>query len=107
MRLDQLFRSSKYERVRQAFVLVSPTARLAIEQEVIPQIDGLVTSPEVASALCQEVKTALTEAFHRKDETYTRLIRYKSIDQSDSQFKRDLLLSLDEWLEKTLTTLAV
>jgi len=48
----------------------------------------------------------IESAFKNKNQVYTRLIRYKSIDQSDSQFEKDLIAAMGEWQRSTTETLA-
>lgn len=112
MRLEQLIqgddsvqRHVASEREKQALVAVSPMARKAIKQEILPQIEESVISVEGAEELCEETKRAIEAAFSYKNELYTRLIQYKGIDQSDTQFCDDLLVVMDEWLRGTKATL--
>jgi len=86
-------------------VAVSPMARKAIEKEILPQIEEMVTSVEVVGELCEEIKKDIQTAFKGKTEIYTRLIQYKSIDQSDDQFLDDLIHVMDEWATKTKNVL--
>jgi hypothetical protein len=86
------------EREKNALVAVSPLARKAIKQEILPQIEESVISVESAEDLCNSTKRSIEAAFSFKNQIYTRLIQYKSIDQSDSQFLDDLLMVMDEWL---------
>lgn len=112
MRLDQLISGNDTvqkhvasDREKQALVVVSPMARTAIKREILPQLDDAVTSAKVAAELASSAKAQIEHGFKHKDEVYTRLISYKSIDQSDNQFLRDLLIVMDEWLEKTKSSL--
>lgn len=89
------------EREKQALMAVSPMARKAIEREILPQIEDGVTSASAAKGLAESTKAQIEYSFKHKDEVYTRLIGYKSIDQSDTQYLRDLLVVMDEWAEKT------
>jgi hypothetical protein len=93
------------EREKQGLLAVSPMARKAIKQEILPQIEESVISVEGAEDLCAETKQAIEAAFSYKNQLYTRLIQYKGIEQSDSQFCSDLLVVMDEWLRKTKATL--
>lgn len=108
MRVDQLIQGNDEvqqhvasEREKQALEAVSPMARKAIRQEILPQIEESVISAESAEDLCNSTKRSIEAAFSFKNELYTRLIQYKSIDQSDAQFLEDLLLVMDEWLRGT------
>lgn len=93
------------EREKAALLAVSPLARKAIEKEVVPQLDESVSSAKAVDELAEETKKEIEAAFKSKTEIYTRLIQYKSIDQSDSQFLDDLLHVMDEWATKTKKTL--
>lgn len=86
------------EREKQALTAVSPMARRAIQQEILPQIEESVISADSAEELCSSTKRSIEAAFSYKNEIYTRLIQYKTIDQSDQQFLSDLLIVMDEWL---------
>jgi hypothetical protein len=112
MRLDQLIQGNDVmqrhvatERGKQALTAVSPMARRAIQQEIIPQIEESVISVETAEGLCESTKRSIEAAFSYKNEIYTRLISYKSIDQSDQQYLEDCLIVMDEWLRATKATL--
>lgn len=89
------------EREKQALTAVSPMARRAIQQEILPQIEESVISADSAEELCNSTKRSIEAAFSYKNEIYTRLIQYKTIDQSDQQFLSDLLIVMDEWLRST------
>jgi len=93
------------ERERTALLAVSPMARKAIKAEILPQIEESVLSVGGAEDLCEETKRAIEAAFSFKNEIYTRLVQYKTIDQSDEQFCDDLLIVMDEWLRGTKATL--
>ena len=86
------------EREKQALTAVSPLARRAIKEEILPQIEESVISIDSAEELCSSTKRSIEAAFSYKNEIYTRLIQYKTIDQSDQQFLADLLIVMDEWL---------
>lgn len=86
------------EREKQALTAVSPLARRAIKSEILPQIEESVISIESAEELCTSTKRSIEAAFSYKNEIYTRLIQYKTIDQSDQQFLGDLLIVMDEWV---------
>jgi hypothetical protein len=112
MRLDQFIQGNDVvqqhvaaERGKQALTAVSPMARRAIGLEIIPQIEESVTSVEVAEELCESTKRSIEAAFSYKNEIYTRLISYKSIDQSDQQYLEDCLIVMDEWLRSTKSSL--
>jgi len=102
---DQLQRLVASEREKAAFALVAPQAREAIYAEIIPQIEELVTSIDVLDGLVEQAKGQIVEGFKSKDPTYTRLIRYKSIDQSDQQYETDLLAAMSDWERTTRETL--
>lgn len=113
MRLEELIKGNDEvqqhvasEREKKALVAVSPMARKAIRQEILPQIEESVISVESAEDLCDSTKRSIEAAFSFKNEIYNRLIQYKTIDQSDTQFLDDLLLVMDEWLRGTKTRLA-
>jgi len=108
MRLEQLIQGDDSvqqhvasEREKAALVAVSPMARKAIEKEVLPQLDAHVTSSESVDELGEQTKKDIEAAFKGKTEIYTRLIQYKSIDQSDAQFLDDLIHVMDEWVAKS------
>lgn len=108
MRLEQLIQGDDSvqqhvasEREKAALVAVSPMARKAIEKEVVPQLEAHVTSVKSVDELGDQTKKDIEAAFKGKTEIYTRLIQYKSIDQSDTQFLDDLLYVMDEWVAKT------
>jgi hypothetical protein len=90
---------------RQALLAISPMARSAIEREILPQIESGVTGPAAVDSLRDSTKAEIERAFRAKDPVYTRLISYKSIDQSDTQYLSDLLTVMDEWATKTRDTL--
>jgi hypothetical protein len=102
---DQLQRLVASEREKAAFALVAPQAREAIYAEIIPQIEELVTSIDVLDGLVEQAKGQIVEGFKSKNPTYTRLIRYKSIDQSDQQYETDILAAMGEWARTTRETL--
>jgi hypothetical protein len=93
------------EREKQALVAVSPMARRAIQQEIIPQLDESVLSADGVDELGSSAKRSIEAAFSYKNELYTRLIQYKTIDQSDTQFLDDLLIVMDEWVRNTKAVL--
>jgi len=104
MRLEQLIQGNDEvqqhvasEREKQGLTAVSPMARQAIKQEILPQIEESVMSVESAEDLCSSTKRSIEAAFSYKNEIYTRLISYKGIDQSDQQFLADLMIVMDEW----------
>lgn len=108
MRLDQLIQGNDAvqqhvaaERRKEGLTAVSPMARRAIQQEILPQIEESVISVESAEDLCESTKRSIEAAFSYKNEIYTRLVSYKGIDQSDQQFLDDLLVVMDEWLRST------
>lgn len=108
MRLEELIKGDDTvqrlvasERKQALLVAVSPLARKAIEKEVLPQLEEHVTSVEAVDELAEQTKKDIEESFDGKTQVYTRLIQYKSIDQSDTQFKDDLIHVMDEWARKT------
>lgn len=112
MKLDQLIQGNEVvqrhvaaERQKQALTAVSPMARRAIHLEILPQIEEGITSIDGAEEISKSTKQSIQEAFSFKNEIYTRLISYKSIDQSDQQFLDDLFIVMDEWLRSTKATL--
>ena len=102
---DQLQRHLAAERAKEALIVVSPFARDAVEKEILPQLEESVTSVSACEELGASTKSAIADAFKSKTPAYTRLITYKSIDQSDGQFLEDLLRVMDEWETKTKGTL--
>ena len=102
---DQLQRLVASEREKAAFELVAPQAREAVYAEIVPQIEERITSIDVLDGLVEQAKDQIIEGFKSKDPTYTRLIRYKSIDQSDQQYETDLLAAMSEWARTTRETL--
>jgi len=104
---DQLQRLVANGRAKQAEIhLIAPQAREAIHAEIIPQIEEAVTSMETLNAVTDLMVVEIESAFKNKNQVYTRLIRYKSIDQSDSQFEKDLIAAMGEWQRSTTETLA-
>ena len=108
MRLEQLIEGNDSvqqhvasERQKNALVAVSPMARRAIKQEILPQIEESVLSVDSVDDLGNSTKRSIEAAFSYKNEIYTRLINYKGIDQSDDQFLEDLLVVMDEWMRNT------
>ena len=99
MRLEDFFEEDKHGSVRKAFQLVSPMARRAIQEEILPQIESMVSDENTLNELYDESRQMLVSGFKSKSEIYTRMIQYKSIDQSDEQFERDLLACLSQWHE--------
>jgi hypothetical protein len=88
-----------------AGIIVSPMARKAIEEEVLPQLEAGLVDATAVDGIVNSAKSDVEQAFKDKTTTYTRLVSYKSIDQSDSQYLEDLLRVLDEWAARTKTTL--
>jgi hypothetical protein len=104
---DQLQRLVAHGRNKQAELhLVAPQAREAIHAEIIPQIEEAVTSLDVLNSVTDTMVMEIEAAFKNKNQVYTRLIRYKSIDQSDSQYEKDLIAVMGEWQRSTTATLA-
>jgi hypothetical protein len=111
MRLDDLLKGNdEVQRhlaaERAAGLVVSPLAREAIEREVLPQLEAGVSSTKDIDDLLRFAKNSVTNAFKTKTTSYSRLVSYKSIDQSDSQFLDDLLQVLDEWATSSHNLLA-
>ena len=84
-----------------ALIALSPYARKAVQQEILPQLEESVLSESMVDELCEETKLAIQAAFSYKNPVYNRLIGYKTIDQSDEQFRDDLLVVMDEWSRAT------
>jgi hypothetical protein len=112
VRLDQLLEGNDSvqqhvasEREKQALIAVSPMARRAIKQEILPQIEESVISVDSVEEMGNSTKRSIEAAFSYKNEVYTRLISYKGIDQSDPQFLDDLLVVMDEWMRNTKAAL--
>jgi len=103
MRVGDFFDDDRHVAVQASLgvKLVSPLARKAFQQEILPQIEEMVSDKETADGLFAETYSLLDAAFKNKNESYTRLIQYKGIDQSDASFLSDLLYSLTEWYENT------
>lgn len=97
MILDSLFEEEDHNSVRKAFTLVSPAARTAVEEELIPQLLPSVEDRESLIKAYQEGIAVVENGFKEKTEAYTRLISYKTLDQSDEQYRKDLLECLREW----------
>lgn len=98
---DSLQRLVATEREKLGLLVVSPMARLAIEKEVLPQLEDLISDEVDIDELRDATKDEIKTGFNGKSQVYNRLISYKSIDQSDSQFLEDMLHVMDEWAEKT------
>lgn len=96
---DDFFNDEDHGSVRNAFQMVSPYARKAVQQEIVPQIEEMVTDKASADGLFAEAHQMIETGFKQKNEVYMRMIQYKGIEQSDQQFKTDLLASLTEWYE--------
>lgn len=112
MRLDQMIegndtvlRHVASEREKNALVVVSPMARQAIKKEILPQLEESINDAADIDDLTEQTKEAIEAGFQAKNPVYTRLISYKSIDQSDSQYLADLLTVMDEWARKTKESL--
>lgn len=86
-------------------IVVSPHARRALKREVLPQLEESVTSEAAGRELYAMTEESISESFKSKDETYTRLIGYKTIDQSDEQFLEDLIGALRSWARCTFAAL--
>jgi hypothetical protein len=111
MHLDEMLRGNDVVRRHLAAersaggIVVSPMARRAISEEVLPQLEAGLVDVSAVDDIVRSAKTDIEEAFRGKTTTYTRLVSYKSIDQSDTQFLEDLLRVLDEWAAEMKTTL--
>lgn len=103
---DTVLKHVASEREKNALVMVSPMAREAIKKEILPQLEESITSVNAIDELAEQTKDAIEVGFQQKSPVYTRLIGYKSIDQSDTQFLQDLLHVMDEWGRKTKETLS-
>lgn len=112
MRLDEMLKGNDVVQRHLAAersaagIVVSPMARKAIEEEVLPQLEAAVSDADAVDDLVKSAKDDIDEAFKGKTPTYTRLVSYKSIDQSDSQYLEDLLRVLDEWGQEIKTSLS-
>jgi hypothetical protein len=98
---DSVLKHLASEREKEALLIVSPMARLAIKKEVLPQLEESVNAVGDVDALTKQTKEAIKSAFLAKSPAYTSLVSYKSIDQSDTQYLEDLLHVMDEWSRKT------
>lgn len=82
--------------VRVAFRPISTDARRALARELVPSKPEGMLVPQFVLEMTAQLRTALKD----KDEWYTRLIRYKSIDQVDEAFFDDLIHVLGEWAQQ-------
>jgi len=77
--------------------LIAWSARKALQDEIFPQLEDGVTDLSSIDPLRDEAKETISQGFRAKNEVYTRLIMYKSIDQSDIQYLSDLIEAIDYW----------
>lgn len=88
------------------FRLVSNAARQAFHAEIMPYIQDLriMTPGDLGAVYTYFKDKVLPEARAQTDhQTYSRLIRYKTIDTSDDQFFNDLESVLTSWYERAKT----
>lgn len=85
------------------FRLVSNAARQAFNAEIMPYIEDLkIMTPADLEAVYRYFKDkVLVESRSQNDhQTYSRLIRYKTIDTSDDQYFNDLESVLTSWYDR-------
>jgi vacuolar-type H+-ATPase subunit I/STV1 len=85
------------------FSLPSNNARKAFNAEIMPYIQDLsiFTVNDLNQAYGYLKETVLPRAQSKVDyQTYSRLIRYKSVDSSDDQYFDDINKVLDVWYER-------
>lgn len=95
MNLDSLLDDNTAD-VRVGFRPISVDARRALRQEVVPSKPAGMADDQFVLEMTEQLRAAVKD----KDEWYTRLIRYKSIDQVDEAFFDDLIYVLGEWAQK-------
>lgn len=104
MQLGDFFKNG--DKVRKATLsIISPNARKAVEDEIVPMLEEHITDAGMVSVMEEQALNLVTVAVSQKNESYTRLIRYKSIDQSDTQFFDDVKKSISEWANKMSSSL--
>lgn len=94
MNLDGLLEDSQAN-VRVGFRPISTDARRALKQEILPSKPAGYGVEDFVQEMTAQLRTALKD----KDDWYTRLIRYKAIDQVDESFFDDLIYVLAEWAQ--------
>lgn len=85
------------------FRLTSNAARQAFDAEVMPHIQDLsiFTRKDLEMVYTYFKDKVLPDSRSQNNhQTYSRLIRYKSIDTSDDQFFNDLESVLTSWYER-------
>ncbi len=85
------------------FSLPSNNARKAFNAEIKPYLQDLsiFTANDLNQAYGYLKETVLPRAKSKVDyQTYSRLIRYKSVDSSDDQYFDDINKVLDIWYER-------
>lgn len=85
------------------FRLPAVQARDAFNKEIMPYIEDLsiFTLADLNQAYGYLKETVLPRAKSKADyQTWSRLIRYKSVDSSDDQFFGDLESVLTSWYER-------
>jgi hypothetical protein len=104
MHLGDFFKNG--DKVRKATLsIISPNARKAVEDEIVPMLEEQITNADMIAVMEEQALNLVTVAVTQKNESYTRLIRYKSIDQSDTQFFDDVKKSISEWANKMSSSL--
>lgn len=104
MQLGDFFKNG--DKVRKATLsIISPNARKAVKNEIVPMLEEHITDAGMVSVMEEQALNLVTVAVTQKNESYTRLIRYKSIDQSDTQFFDDVKKSISEWANKISSSL--
>lgn len=102
MNLEQLLNPSLWEPTEESekalnknegFRAVSAEARKALQKEILPNYNP--GSP--VNSFVEQTATALREALEKKDTLYTRLVRWKAIDQTDASYIDDLVWLLHQW----------
>jgi len=81
------------------FISVAVEARRAFQEEILPGAEHL-DSAEGLNGFVNDVVLALEAARKSKDNLYIRLIRYKSIDQTDDRYFDDIQTVLHQWSEQ-------
>lgn len=85
------------------FKLISHEARRAFHEQIMPYIQDLniFTMKELNSVYKYFMDKVLPESLSQKDQnTYHRLITYKSVDMSEEQFWEDIATVLTNWYER-------
>lgn len=93
MYLDGLLDTT--EALRVGFRPISTEARRALKAEVLPTKPKEMSVKDFVREMTVQLQSALTD----KEAWYTRLIRYKAIDQVDQSYFDDLVLLLGQWAD--------